>query len=87
MKIHAVLGRASKNDFWDICELLQHYSLEQMIDFYVAKYPNQMLLISIPQTQCYSDEAEGSEEPVSLEGQTWETVKQGITSAVRAYLS
>ena len=86
MKINAVLGRASKKDFWDIYELLQHYSLEQIIDFHLTKYPKQMLLISIPQALSYFEEAEESIEPISLKNQTWKGVKQGIRSAVSDYL-
>jgi predicted nucleotidyltransferase component of viral defense system len=43
MKIFAIMKRAQKKDFWDIAELLQHYSVKDFIDFYNAKYPNQML--------------------------------------------
>ncbi len=32
MKIQAILGRAKKKYFWDLYELLQHYSLQQLID-------------------------------------------------------
>src|SRR3954447_22831788 len=31
MKISAILGRGRKKDFWDIHELLHHYSLSQLI--------------------------------------------------------
>lgn len=49
MKINAILGRGKKKDFWDIYELLHHYTLEQFIRFHTEKYPSQQLMITIPQ--------------------------------------
>jgi hypothetical protein len=46
-----------------------------------------MLLISVPQALIYFNEAEESEDPISLNGQTWESVKKTIRAAVRDYLS
>ncbi|MBX2907775.1 MAG: nucleotidyl transferase AbiEii/AbiGii toxin family protein [Taibaiella sp.] len=86
MKIAAILKRAVKKDFWDIAELLEHFSIETLIDCYKQKYPSQQLLISIPQALTYFDEAEGSEDPVSLKGQTWASIKKTIQNKVRHYL-
>jgi predicted nucleotidyltransferase component of viral defense system len=86
MKIQAILGRAKKKDFWDLHELLQHYSLKQIIDWHKQKYPSQMLAISIPNAITYFIEADESETPVSFKNQTWESVKRGIARAVSDYL-
>ncbi|MGV8090639.1 MAG: nucleotidyl transferase AbiEii/AbiGii toxin family protein [Mangrovibacterium sp.] len=86
MKIQAILGRGKKKDFWDLYELLQHYSLQQLIDWHKQKYPSQMLAISIPNAITYFVDAEESETPVSFKKQTWEGVKKGIQRAVRDYL-
>ncbi len=86
MKVQAILGRAKKKDFWDLFELLHHYSLEQIGDWHKQKYPSQMLSISIPHAITYFMDAEGTEEPVSFKNQTWEQVKKGIQQAVRDYL-
>lgn len=86
MKIQAMLGRGKKKDFWDIYELLQHYPLQQLIDWHKQKFPSQMLAISIPNALVYFTDAEESEMPVSLKGQTWEQVKAGIANAVNEYL-
>lgn len=45
-----------------------------------------MLLISIPQAITYFADAEESEDPVSLNGQTWEDVKKFIQNSVKDYL-
>jgi predicted nucleotidyltransferase component of viral defense system len=86
MKIQAMLGRGKKKDFWDLYELLQNYSLQQLMDWHKLKYPSQMLAISIPHAITYFVDAEESEAPESYKKQTWESVKKGIRLAVRDYL-
>ena len=86
MKIQAILGRAQKKDFWDLYEILQHYPLQQLIDWHKQKYPNQMLAISIPHAISYFNDADESDAPVSFKKQTWELVKKGISRAVSDYL-
>jgi len=87
MKVQAILGRAKKKDFWDLFELLQHYSLQQIMDWHRQKYPTQMLAISIPHAITYFTDADDTEEPVSFKNQTWSGVKKGIQKVVREYLS
>ena len=86
MKINAILGRGKKKDFWDLCELLHYSSLEQMIAFHKQKFPNRLLLISIPLAITYFTYAEETEEPVSLKGQTWSKVKKFIEKKTREYI-
>ncbi len=86
MKINAILGRGKKKDFWDLYELLHHYSVKETIAFHEKKYPEQNLLITIPQAITYFNDAEESEEPRSLKGQTWEGVKKFIQGKVSDYL-
>jgi predicted nucleotidyltransferase component of viral defense system len=86
MKVNAVMKRGVKKDFWDISELLLHYSIDDFINFYMAKFPRQELLISVPQAITYFDDAEESEDPVSLKGQTWESVKKSIQEKVSNFL-
>lgn len=86
MKIQAILGRGKKKDFWDLYELLQHYSLQQIIDWHKQKYPSQMLAISIPNAITYFVDANESETPVSFKNQTWEGIKKGISKIVSDYL-
>jgi len=86
MKIQAILGRGKKKDFWDIAELLEHYSMEEMIACHKAKYPNQMLGISIPQALTYFVDADESEEPKTIKPITWDNVKSIIKEKVREFL-
>ncbi|CAN5425862.1 hypothetical protein BH09BAC5_BH09BAC5_02350 [soil metagenome] len=87
MKINAILGRCAKKYFWDLVELLNVFELKEVLQFHKTKFPSQMLMISIPQAFTYFDDAEESEDPISLKGQTWETIKKTIQLKVRAFLS
>ena len=86
MKVNAILGRGKKKDFWDMAELLQHYTITECIEAHSKKYPNQQLLISIPNALTYFTDADESEEPVSLKGQTWASVKKNLQQKVNDYL-
>ena len=86
MKIQAILGRGRKKDFWDIAELLQHFSVADFINFHKEKYATQNLLITVPQAITYFADAEESEDPISLKNQTWEKVKESISIKVSEYL-
>lgn len=86
MKIAAILNRGVKKDFWDIAELLKHYSVQHFIDCYIKKFPSQQLMISIPYALTYFADADESEDPVSLKGQTWSSVKKFISQKVSDYL-
>ena len=81
MKVQAILGRGKKKDFWDIAELLNHYSVADFIRFHT-----QNLLITVPQALTYFADAEESEDPVSLKSQTWKGVQGFINSKVSKYL-
>jgi hypothetical protein len=83
---NAILGRGKKKDFFDIAELLKHFRIPEIIEFYEKKFSEQRLLISIPQAITYFEDADNSEDPVSLNNQTWEDVKSTIRKAVNDYL-
>lgn len=86
MKIFAILKRAQKKDFWDLAELLQHYSFKECVEAYFEKYPGNQLAISLPYAVTYFADADESEDPVSLKGQTWPSVKKIIQQKVSDYL-
>ncbi len=85
MKVAAILKRGVKKDFWDLNELFKHFTVKECITAYTQKYPSQELLISIPYALTYFVDADESEEPVSLKGQTWISVKKTIQKKVNEY--
>jgi predicted nucleotidyltransferase component of viral defense system len=86
MKVQAILGRGKKKNFWDIAELLNHYSIEQFIEFHKSKYPTQMLGISIPYALTYFADADESEDPETIMIKSWAEIKKIISKKVRDFL-
>ena len=76
-KVNAISRRATKKDFWDIDEILDHYSIYEITKFYQDKYLP-MLAIGVSQMITYYDDAEESEVPVCLKNKTWDAVKKSI---------
>lgn len=60
MKINAMEGRGSRKDFIDIHLLLQHYTLDELLSFYVQKYPNYSIFRALL-SLTYFDDAESPE--------------------------
>lgn len=86
-KVQAILGRGKQKDFWDIAELLQHYTVEDYVHFHREKYEQQNLQKTVPLALTYFADGKESEDPVSLKGQSWETVKAIICKKVSDYLA
>ena len=86
MKIQAVLGRAKKKDFWDIAELLKHFTIDDFVKFHKEKFATQNLYITVPQAISYFADADDSEDPISLKNQTWESVKGEIQKKIADFL-
>ena len=86
MKVQAVLGRGKKKDFWDIAELLDHYSVFDFVQFHREKYFAPNLMITVPQAITYFADAEESEDPISLKNQSWRSVKKKIADEVSHFL-
>ena len=84
MKINAIEGRGSRKDFIDIYLLLQHYSLEELLQFYSMKYPNYSIFRALLSLS-YFDDAENEAMPNMLVDVTWNEIKQHISSVVKDY--
>lgn len=82
MKLGAVSGRGAKKDFWDLAELLNHFSLADMLGFFTAKYANSDPGYVV-RSLTYFDDAESQTDPVTLNAVTWPQVKQRVLQAVR----
>ncbi|NJK85159.1 MAG: hypothetical protein HC906_03530 [Bacteroidales bacterium] len=77
-----------KKDYWDIAEMLEHYSLKQMIEFYKERYPwNDIRGVMERITQFYKcEENVKSSEVICINGKDWETVKEVITKAFNSFV-
>ena len=83
MKLEAIANRGSKKDFMDVAVLLEHFSLEQMLDLYYRKFPKGLKLF-IMRSLVYFEDAESTDLPKMLTPLAWEAAKERICDAVRA---
>jgi len=82
MKIAAIIGRGTKKDFVDLFFLLQHFSLQQILDLYTQKYPDGSLFIAI-KSLAYFDDAESNPMPYMFDNISWSEIKSTIRSVVK----
>ena len=84
MKINAIEGCGSRKDFIDVYELLQHYTLDEILQCYSMKYPN-FSLFRAPLSITYFDDAESEAMPKMFATVTWDEIKTRINSAIKEY--
>ena len=81
MKITAIIGRGTKKDFIDIAFLLHHFSLEEILHFYAAKYYDSSVFMAM-KSLAYFDDAEADPMPDMFVNQSWQQVKAYILSKI-----
>ena len=81
MKITAIIGRGTKKDFIDIAFLLHHFSLEEILHFYAAKYNDSSVFMAM-KSLAYFDDAEADPMPDMFVNQSWQQVKAYILSKI-----
>ena len=85
MKMSAIARRGVKKDFWDVAELLNKYSLDEMVAFYKAKYSSHDIF-HLLRALVYFTDAEKQKDPETLKKITWQQVKTKMQHATEAYL-
>jgi hypothetical protein len=75
MKIDIVQRKARKKDFWDLDELLNSYSIEQMIALHEQRYPYNHDEKLIRENFIDFERADGDFTPICLKGKHWELIK------------
>ena len=78
MKLEVVGNNGRKKDFWDLHELMEHFTIAQMLDFYKKRYPYSYSKEEIIQKLTYFDEAENDFDPICLRNKYWEIIKLDI---------
>lgn len=82
MKLNAICNRGSKKDFYDIAALLEILPLDVMLHQYKAKYHPASLMMVV-RSLAWFDDADAEPDPISLRGQSWQSVIELISSAIR----
>jgi len=85
MKLAAITGRGRKRDFSDIYFLLKHFSLAEMLDLFVKKYPDGNRFLTIKSLN-YFEDAEEDKDPVFLHQADWKTIRSTIDKEVKTLL-
>lgn len=80
-KVSAITKRGAKKDFFDLAELLKHFSLEEALSFYEQKYPVAERFMALKSLSWFED-AEGDPDPKSLRERSWDEVKATVLKAV-----
>ena len=81
MKVAAIIGRGTKKDFIDLYFLLKQYSLKELLELYLQKYPDGSLFIAI-KSLSYFEDAEADPMPVMFEEVSWPDVKALIGESI-----
>jgi cephalosporin-C deacetylase-like acetyl esterase len=84
MKLSAIGGRGTKKDFVDLYFLLQEFTLNEMIETFLKKFPI-FNTSHVFKSLTYFDDADKSQMPTMLNDTTWEQVKSGIIKHVRNF--
>lgn len=85
MKLSAITGRGKKKDFADLFFLLEHFSFEQLIEFYTQKYEDGSLYLVL-RSVAYFEDADQDPDPVFLKSIGWKHIKSVIQEKLKNYL-
>lgn len=81
MKLSAITNRGTKKDFIDFYFLLQMFSIDELLNFYVQKYTSDSLF-TVTKSITYFEDAENEPLPVMLKDINWAEVKNYIRKIV-----
>lgn len=83
MKLDAINGRGKKKDFYDLYFLLKQYSIENLFNLFLEKYPHQTTF-HVARSLTYFVDAENDPDPFTFEPKlTWDKVKTTIIKEIR----
>jgi len=75
MKIDVISRGGRKKDFWDIHELMDDYSIEEMLALHKQRYPFTHDGDHIRRYFVNFEKADDDFEPICLQGKHWEIIK------------
>jgi Nucleotidyl transferase AbiEii toxin, Type IV TA system len=84
MKLNAISRRGVKKDYFDFAELLNHYTLPQMLEFFTHKYTATDIGFVV-RSFVYFEDADRSKDPIMLKKISWNQAKHNIEKAVHEY--
>lgn len=85
MKIDVVARNGRKKDFWDIHELLDEFSIQDMLDLHEERYPFSHNREEIVKNFTNFNNADSDFNPICLKGKYWELIKLDIAEKIQQY--
>lgn len=85
MKLEVVGHTGRKKDFWDLHELMEYYSLPEMLEFYEKRYPYGYSKDEIVKKLTDFSEADSDFEPICLKNKYWELIKIDFEEKIEKY--
>ena len=82
MKLDVVGQNGRKKDFWDLHELLNYFSWEEMLGFYEKRYPYGYSKEEITNKLVDFELADSDFDPICLKGKYWELIKLDIEESL-----
>ena len=82
MKMEVIQRGGRKKDFWDLHELLQKYTIPQMLKYHKQRYPYTHDRIQIIQNLTNFENAEDDLSPKCLKGKYWEFIKDDFQEII-----
>lgn len=84
MKIDIIFRGGRKKDFWDIHELLERFSINEMTDLHKERYPYTHNYQQIITNLTNFENADNDFDPICLKGKYWELIKLDILDEVNS---
>lgn len=81
MKLQAVTQRGSKKDFYDVWQLLQVMTAQQLIEIYAAKYTESQVWMLLNSLLYFIDAEQQAPPEIFINNLTWDKVKKTIIKA------
>lgn len=75
MKMEVIGNGGRKKDFWDLHELLNHFTIEQMIEHYEIRYPYGHTKTQLLNALIHFDVADKDFNPICIKQKKWELIK------------
>lgn len=83
MKLEVIGNYGRKKDFWDLHELLNHFSLDKMLGFYELRYPFGLNREDLLTKLISFEQADNDFDPVCLRNKYWDLIKLDFKDLVR----
>ncbi len=84
MKLNAIANRGTKKDYFDIYEIMQHFTFAEVISFFEMKYASSDTYYII-RSLTYFVDADEEMDLIMIKNYKWEVVKQYIERQIATY--